>query len=104
MKALILNTLQISLRSRAIPENVQFHVSVDGYPVRCRYMHGTRSLSFISESMVCTGVCFMRCFAEFERRTTESRPHKVLGRDVDYISEGTTKEGHAVGRQKGREP
>jgi hypothetical protein len=44
---------------------------------------------------VCAGIRFMRCFAEFERRTT-SRPHKVLGEG--YISEGT-KEGHAVGKR-----
>jgi hypothetical protein len=54
-----------------------------------------QNLGVLCDGM-CRYPCFMRCFAEFERRTRMSRPHKVLGEG--YISEGT-KEGHAVGKR-----
>jgi hypothetical protein len=52
-------------RNRAIPENVQFHVSIDGYPVRVYVV--TRSLSLLYIT-VCTDVHFIEVFAEIERR------------------------------------
>ena len=86
------NTLHLGRhpRNRAIPENVQFHVSIDGYPVRVYVATRSLSLSFIT---VCTGVRFMR------KLNDEKVVFSEKGRSCP-LHKRRTKEGHAVGRRR----